>query len=169
MNYKNIKINKKVILLASIVVLLISCNETKKEETIIETKVIEAQTENKTSDKNQQLNNEWTQIIELNNSDKWDANIETTTGVKNMLLIINKSDPSTVQDYLDLANNLNTEKNTLVKECTMTGPPHDNLHIFLHPLIEKINMLLKTETIEDGFKITASIQENLESYQNYFN
>ncbi|MCK4562526.1 MAG: hypothetical protein KAT78_06440 [Flavobacteriaceae bacterium] len=154
-------------LLLSIV--LISCGEIKKEDKIIEPTVNETKhEEEKIVNEETQINNDWIQTIKLNDSQKWEANIETTKGVNAMLNQINESNPNTVQDYLDLANKLNSEKNTLVKECTMTGPSHDNLHIFLHPLIEKINQLLKTTSTTEGSETTKSIKENLEAYADYF-
>jgi len=150
-------------------ILLISCGEIKKEDKIIETTVNETKHEKEKVVKvENQINNDWIQIIKLNDSKKWEANIETTKGVNMMLNQINKRNPNTVQDYLDLANKLNAQKNTLVKECTMTGPSHDNLHIFLHPLIEKINALLKTTSTTEGSETTKSIKENLEAYADYF-
>ena len=50
----------------------------------------------------------------------------------------------------------------------MQGVSHDNLHVFLHPLIQKINHLKKTKTTESGAKTVASIVENLDAYTNYF-
>ncbi len=146
-----------------------SCNQTKKENTTIKP-VNKEHTVEKKSDQqeNIKIDNYWLNDIKLNNGDKWEANIETTQGVDKMLELINTSKSKNVDDYLTLANALNDTKNNLVKACTMKGPSHDNLHIFLHPLIEKIDLLLKTKTMEEGLEITTSIQENLEPYQNYF-
>ena len=148
---------------------LLSCNETKKNDTINKPIVSEQEPEKEAkSHEGNTLNNIWTHDIKLDNGSKWDANIETTQGVNAMLDHINKTNPNTVEDYLALGNKLNDEKNMVVKECTMKGPSHDNLHIFLHPLIEKIDHLLKTSSIEEGSEITTSIKENLEAYATYF-
>jgi uncharacterized membrane protein YvbJ len=161
---------KKIIIITVLLsIVLISCGETKKEGKIIEPTVNETKHEKeKVVNEETQINNDWIQIIKLNNSKKWEANLETTKGVNTMLNQINESNLNTVQDYLDLANKLNDKKNTLVKECTMTGLSHDNLHIFLHPLIEKINLLLKTTSTTEGSETTKSIKENLEAYTDYF-
>ncbi len=160
---------KKTLIVSVILsVILISCNE--KKDKVMETTVKEMENEkDKVVHEENIINNNWVNEIQLNNNSKWDANIETTQGVDAMLKYIDESNPETVENYLALANELNDEKNFLVKECTMTGPSHDNLHIFLHPLIEKINHLPKTSSIEEGSEITKSINENLEAYKNYFN
>ena len=148
-------------------IVFISCNESKKNT--IETTVDEQQHEKEEiNNKENKINNNWIDDIELDDGLKWIANVETTQGVYAMLSELNKSNPKTVEDYISMANRLNDEKNMVVKECTMKGPSHDNLHIFLLPLIEKIDLLLEITSPEEGMEITASIKENLEAYTNYF-
>jgi hypothetical protein len=147
--------------------LITGCVETNKKETKSKTTIEEHKNEKKEIESDY-LNNNWLEDIQLNNGIKWNANIETTQGVNMMLEEIKKSSPKTVQEYVSLANKLNTEKNMIVEKCTMKGESHDNLHIFLHPLIEKINHLQKVTTMKDGMEITNSIIENLEAYTYYF-
>ena len=105
----------------------------------------------------------------LNNGIKWQANKETNDGVMTMLTKINEAKTSTTADYKKLGDTLNDVKNTVVKECTMKGPSHDNLHVWLHPLIEKIEMLQKTENTEEGVYLISNIKKHLEGYYEYFN
>lgn len=112
--------------------------------------------------------NVWMNEIQLNDGSKWEANPETNEGVDAMLEMVKTSNPKTVDDYHALATKLNEEKNFVVKKCTMEGPSHDNLHVFLHPLIEKIDALGKVSTVDEGAEITANIKENLAGYYNYF-
>lgn len=114
------------------------------------------------------LNNNWKKEIVLDNGAKWEANIETTKGVSDMITLIKENKETTLEAYLALAKKLNDRNNILIKECTMQGPSHDNLHVFLHPLIEKINALLEVESTSDAKKILSSISENLDAYTTYF-
>lgn len=118
--------------------------------------------------KNADLSNTWVDKMEMNMNKKWKANTETTEGVKDMLSLIKSADLTTLEDYHKLASDLNEKKNFVVEKCTMKGPSHDNLHIFLHPLIDKIAALGKTTTLEESDKITESIKKNLNKYHNYF-
>src|SRR5690606_40529319 len=79
-----------------------------------------------------------------------------------MLNLVKTSDPKTVEDYHTLASKLNEDKNYVVKKCTMEGPSHDNLHVFLHPLIEKIEALGEVSTTDEGAKITRSEEHTSE-------
>ncbi len=152
------------LLFALISLVLMSCKQAKKEDE----KTTEIQTEAKTVESEYKLNNDWVNEIILNNGIKWQANLETTNGVGAMLSLIGGSKLSSRNDYKKLGDGLNEIKNTVVKECTMKGASHDNLHIWLHPLTEKIALLQKIENQKDGAQITSNIKEHLEAYYDYF-
>jgi hypothetical protein len=145
--------------------LIFGCEQDKKESTkeneVNQSKGI--QTTTKTTE------NLWLEEIVLNGDSKWNANKETTEGVEKMILLIKKDNSQTMEDYKNLANQLNEQKNYIVKECTMTGASHDNLHVFLLPLITKIKELENTNSVEEGAVKKVAILEHLEEYHNYFN
>jgi predicted small secreted protein len=163
---------KTILSIAIISALLVSCNETKTKDVgtdIVETaEGVHEHAMEEMAAETHSINNAWVDEIKLDNGNKWEANVETTEGVDKMLNILKTNETKTVEDYHNLASKLNEVKNFVVKECTMEGPSHDNLHVFLHPLIEKIEALGKASTTDEGSEITASIKENLEGYYNYF-
>ncbi len=107
--------------------------------------------------------------IQLNDGTKWEVNIETTQGVEKMQGVLKTHSTSSIEKYHQLASDLNDLTNKLVKECSMKGASHDNLHVWLMPLIEKIDALSEAKTIEDAAEIKQSIEENLNAYSDYFN
>lgn len=159
---------RTILTIAIISSLLIGCNETKhKNENTELVETTEAAHEKYGNDM-AAMDNSWVNEINLDNGNKWDANKETTEGVHKMLSLVQTSEQKTLEDYQSLAKDLNEAKNYLVKECTMEGPSHDNLHVLLHPLIEKIEALGKVSTVNEGSVVTASIKENLNAYSKYF-
>jgi ABC-type Zn2+ transport system substrate-binding protein/surface adhesin len=50
----------------------------------------------------------------------------------------------------------------------MKGPSHDNLHLWLLPLIGKINALKEAESLAKAQHIYKSIEQNVSAYDNYF-
>ena len=112
--------------------------------------------------------NDWVANMQLDNDNKWQANNETNEGVLKMQNILKSYETNSLEEYHSLATELNEVKNYVVKECTMTGPSHDNLHVWLHPLIEKIEKLLNAESLDDAAKLKLSIQENIAAYYTYF-
>lgn len=163
---------KTLLSMAMLVFILSSCNNKKESHAMEQNnqKKIEvvSHENNETHEASSVLNNNWMNEIQIDNGSKWEANIETTDGVNDMLKLISETKTETIEDYLSLADKLNIRKNTLVKECTMTGPSHDNLHVFLHPLIEKIDLLLDTKNTKKGAEVLKSITDNLNAYNSFF-
>ncbi|OBX24055.1 MULTISPECIES: hypothetical protein [Bizionia] len=149
---------------------LVSCKDSKNQDVKTETVEHPADTHNNhdTHEASGVYANAWVSEIQIDNGDKWQADATTNEGVQKLQNTINTQTASTLDDYHKLAEQLNDEKNFVVKNCTMKGPSHDNLHIWLHPLIEKIDALLKTEDVDDSAKITVSIKENINAYNTYF-
>ncbi len=149
---------------------LVGCKDSKSQDTKTESVEHSAEIHNDHDghDASGVYANAWTSEIQKDNGAKWQADLTTNEGVQKLQNTINSQSPSTLEEYHKLAEQLNDEKNFVVKNCTMEGPSHDNLHIWLHPLIEKIDALLKVETVEDASKLKESIKENINAYTTYF-
>jgi hypothetical protein len=157
--------NKIIIILIAASLLFTGCKDQPKESNSTkenEAELTEQHTERKA------FGNDWMQEIKMNNGVKWTANPETNEGVVRMQSVLTTSNPKELKDYHMVANVLNDEKNFVVKECTMKGPSHDNLHVWLHPLIEKIDALKEVKTLEEAQGIYKSIEENVNAYDYYF-
>ena len=161
---------KTIITVIALFFIVAGCKEIKTknaaQDETTDTETIDYKNHTKTPNK---LNNDWVNVIVMNNDIKWQANIETTDGVREMLTLIKDNKTTTIDDYKKLGVTLNNAKNTVVKECTMEGASHDNLHVWLHPLIEKIELLQKIQNAEEGAQLTSNIKMHLEGYYDYFN
>ncbi|QHI36933.1 hypothetical protein IMCC3317_23030 [Kordia antarctica] len=112
--------------------------------------------------------NTWTEEIKMNNGAKWQANAETNEGVKNMQNSIKIQKTSTLKEYQKLAEQLNKDISYVIKKCSMKGDSHNNLHVWLLPLMEKIEALSEAKTVEEASKLKHSIEENINGYNTYF-
>lgn len=140
-------------------ILIIGCNETAEKTP--------GTTAEKHTVQKQQLS-DWKADIELDGGSKWIANPETTEGIEKMQQLVENSAPATPEDFRSLGDQLNDEKNLLLKQCTMKGSAHNNLHIYLQPLMGRIGELQEVESAERGKELIAEIQEHLKAYYNYF-
>jgi len=151
---------------------IVSCKENKQQETNAQPPIVEKHTdgmhEHSLDSTATVFDDAWLTEIQLNDGARWDANMETTEGVLKMQELLKSQTSTSIEDYNQLAEQLNAAKNTVVAKCTMKGPSHDNLHVWLVPLIEKIDLLLKVESIEEASRIKNSISQSLEAYNNYF-
>ena len=159
-------------LIFTVLLLLISCKDSKTKEN--NTKIdsfeesVEATHEDHDDESSSVYANAWTNKIELNNGSKWQANAETNEGIQKMQNSIKTQTTSTLDAYYKLAEQLNDDKNYVIKNCTMKGASHDNLHVWLLPLIDKIEALSKAKTLGEASKLKQSIEENVTAYSNYF-
>jgi flagellar biosynthesis component FlhA len=164
---------KTLLSIAMMAIIFSSCNNSKKEEHSTEQNMQEdvetVSYENHETDQEENvLNNNWMNEIQLDNGNKWIANIETNEGIQKMKDILKTQPTTTIEEYHQLASELTVAKNYVIKECTMKGPSHDNLHIWLLPLLEKIDALSETNNLEEASKIKQSIAENVHAYDIYF-
>jgi len=165
----------KHLIFAMSLLVLVSCRDNKKQERKIETESVEQNVE-ATNEHHENHNNEassvyenaWTKVIKMNDGSKWQADVKTNERVQKMQNTIKTQTTSTLDDYHQLATKLNDDKNNVIKNCTMEGPSHDNLHIWLLPLMAKIEALSESKTVEDAAKIKHSIEENINGYDTYF-
>ena len=101
----------------------------------------------------------------LNNGEKWPANKETTTGIKNMQQIVDNYAENGKIPAEQLGDKLQQELNEIFSKCNMEGEAHDQLHNYLVPLISKVELVKNPEFSEDQVK---GIQDHLQMYFNYF-
>jgi hypothetical protein len=101
--------------------------------------------------------------VSLNEGQLWEANAETTQGIKNMQQLMENY--STLNSNPEeLINGMKTEFAMIFKKCTMTGEAHEQLHNYLIPLKTKIESL--SEGIND--ENTDELKEYLKDYFSYF-
>ena len=106
--------------------------------------------------------------LELNNGEKWPVNNEMKPYVVEAETQLKAYQPET-GDFKILAVNLSTSNDNLIKSCTMTGVPHDNLHAWLSPHMKEIEKLKKAGNREEANKIVGELKESMERYHEYFN
>ncbi|TXE07737.1 hypothetical protein ES711_09860 [Gelidibacter salicanalis] len=151
---------------------IVGCKDRKTSETTVHSDAVENAlevTDKRHSDDTSNIyGNAWTKDMAMDNGEQWQADVTTNEGVKQLQKTFYAKTTNSLEDYHKLAENLNEDKNYVVKNCTMVGPSHDNLHVWLHPLIEKIAALSKVETVEDASKLKLSIEENINAYSIYF-
>lgn len=151
-----------IIIASTVLVLMAGCRE--KETTVNNS----SQVAEETIRHPQGQQEVWKKDIQLNQGTQWTANRETTEGILEMTRLLSQASPSSPDEYRELGNALNEEKNLVIKRCTMKGPSHDNLHIYLQPLIGKIGELQEVHSAEKGEQLISEIQEHLKAYHSYF-
>ena len=101
--------------------------------------------------------------VSLNDGQLWEANTETTQGIKNMQQLMADFSIDSGNSE-ELIVHLEDEFTLIFKKCTMTGVSHEQLHNYLIPLKFKIESLSEGVTVEK----TVDVKTYLDDYFNYF-
>lgn len=103
--------------------------------------------------------------VQLNNGQKWQANPETTDGIKRMQALCEGFSGQDA-DVADLANDLQTAYQEIFDKCTLTGVAHDQLHNYLLPLGTHLKELAACTS--GCAELVGHIKEYLGTYTSYF-
>ena len=85
-----------------------------------------------------------------------------------MDLIESPAHIESVHDIKALATAFDDELGVLVRGCTMTGPAHDQLHVFLTALFPKVAELKNKTDVKDLRTIREEIASFFDAYQEHF-
>lgn len=87
--------------------------------------------------------------LRLDNGRKWPANAETTAAIANMRALVEGYLNSGESNAQILQQELEEEFASLVRQCTMQGEAHDQLHFYILPLKGRIKNLDNANGRED--------------------
>ncbi len=109
--------------------------------------------------------------LDSNNS-KWRADEATTATVESLQQLMVafgalNSNFTSVEACQELGWTMEGALNSLFRQCTMTGPAHDELHKFLVPILKDIK-ILKGDNLEAAVTAQMRIDERLSVYQAFF-
>jgi hypothetical protein len=106
--------------------------------------------------------------LSLNSGEPWEANLETTEGIGQMRDKMDGFDQEADQaSYQLLSDELSQEFALIFKNCTMTGPAHDQLHNYLLPMRTHFKQM-KSENLEERRTGYNALRERLNEYKVYF-
>ena len=141
----------KIAFLATVILLLFSCNTKSKEEKTTEIKTEEHQ-------------HSESETIQLNNGEKWKVDDNMIIHIRNMEKDVVHFDQEKDTNYSLLADKLKTNIDILTSNCTMKGQAHDELHKWLVPYIELVDLFSKEKSANQF----TEIQNSFLTFNQYF-
>lgn len=110
--------------------------------------------------------------LELNDGKPWLTD-EHTTRVANQMKsslqqFLTKHEEPSLKQLRAQGKELKTHLDSLIRGCTMTGPAHDQLHLWLTKVIPEISHLQNANTQAEGAQSTARLDALLNSYSTFF-
>lgn len=105
--------------------------------------------------------------MRLNNNAKWRTDDATRKNVVAMVRAVNDSDNTGTSRKQQLLQQLQATINTLLQQCTMKGPDHDALHLWVEQVMHDLKSV-KEET-DDGYqKSYVALKRDVENFYVYF-
>ena len=156
---------KKLFILAISSFVFLGCN-TAPEKT---TEIAAENPKEETAKHEDHKNDEKSETIELNNGAKWVVNEEMKPYVTKGEELVNNYVQTNQTDYKQLAADLKTENEKLIKSCTMNGKSHDELHKWLEPHLKLTKHLEKADDVAEAKTLVMDLQSSYKNYHNYFN
>ena len=108
--------------------------------------------------------------LTLDNGQKWQSDATTNEGVAKMRAAVEgfNTENASVEAYHQLGKTLQDHFAELVSKCTMKGPAHDQLHVFLEQLQPKIKALQTAGAAAEAEEMLHETEALLKEYSNYF-
>jgi len=105
----------------------------------------------------------------LNDGKKWQMDEHTRNAIKNLdSLLISHSSIKSIDEHQQLSEKLDEELIFLIRGCTMEGPAHDQLHVFLGFFYPKVQSLKKETIIESSKNVFKELEILVIEYHKHF-
>jgi len=104
----------------------------------------------------------------LDDGRKWVMDEHTRATLRQMQSEFGEADLASAEGLRATGQQLDVRVKELIKGCTMTGPAHDQLHVFLTDFIPAVNQLAATTEAEAGETQAVKIKALLAGYSDYF-
>lgn len=106
--------------------------------------------------------------LKLNNGQKWAMDTHTRELIQQMHETTAKATISSPKDGQKIGATLDHQLHTLMQGCTMTGPAHDQLHLFLSEFMPAVSALKATESNDEAQEKIDRLKAMLMTYDEHF-
>ncbi|RYZ53441.1 MAG: hypothetical protein EOO14_15510 [Chitinophagaceae bacterium] len=101
-------------------------------------------------------------ILQLNNGQKWKLDAATRQHMKEIKTHISQA--SHASGVLS-GEELQRHADKLIKDCRMTGPDHDALHLWLGPFLQHVQALKDNRDAESA---SHALNDDVKAFDTYF-
>ncbi|MCC6466458.1 MAG: hypothetical protein IT463_14050 [Planctomycetes bacterium] len=106
--------------------------------------------------------------LELNAGKKWQTDDHTREALQGIRKVMAERPAATPADINALGSHLKTRLDALISGCTMTGPAHDQLHVFLGKFLPVVDRMARETDTEKAKQAHREAGELLAEYDRYF-
>ena len=106
--------------------------------------------------------------LTLNDGAKWSMDEHTRASSAALQTHLSEAAPVVVEALTALGATLQGDINGLIKGCTMSGPSHDQLHVFLMAFLPEVQALSATTDVAAGRETVERLKGLMAAYGEHF-
>lgn len=106
--------------------------------------------------------------LTLNDGKKWQADQHTNDAMAGISKALAEQPASTTEQLNALGKELKIRVDALVQGCTMTGPEHEQLHVFLNDFIPAVQHLAAETDHAKATEVHQHVSHLAEEYDKHF-
>jgi len=106
--------------------------------------------------------------LSLNKGAKWSMDEHTRMSSAALQTHLSEATPESVEAMTALGATLQSDLDGLIAGCEMTGPSHDQLHVFLTAFIPQVQALSATTDLDAGHTHVGNLKALMASYGQHF-
>ncbi|MBL7922637.1 MAG: hypothetical protein JNL88_00415 [Bacteroidia bacterium] len=106
--------------------------------------------------------------IRLNKGEKWKVDEPMMVHIRNMENSANTFRGSSLSEYRTLGESLQGGIDQLTSNCTMEGQAHDELHKWLLPFIDLVDVFINSKTEQEAGAGLEEIKKSFAEFNQYF-
>ncbi|MBS1550004.1 MAG: hypothetical protein JSS94_09110 [Bacteroidetes bacterium] len=155
----------KLFLLAGIFLVFSSCNNSSNPNDGREV------VHHTVSDNEHQVRSDSSELA-LNNGAKWQTDASTRTHAQALNKLseeFEKASKNGLDTYHAFADKAQNELQELINGCTMKGPDHDALHLWLEPVLADVKNLKNSDNTNEAEIAVNSFFSNVKKFNQFFN
>jgi hypothetical protein len=110
--------------------------------------------------------------LSLNNGAKWQTDESTrkhAATLNNMVGDFEKQTVKSLSAHHSFADKMQEALQQLINDCTMEGPDHNALHLWLEPVLNDVKHLKNTDNEEEAKNAATVLSEDVRKFNQYFN
>jgi hypothetical protein len=106
--------------------------------------------------------------LTLNDGQKWKSDDHTRESMKGIADALDAEKREDVAGINALGKDLNTRLQELVLGCTMTGPEHEQLHVFLNEFMPAVERMVNAQDADLAKEARQDVRHLVDEYKAYF-
>jgi hypothetical protein len=104
----------------------------------------------------------------LDDGERWQMDEHTRTVVADIAATLASADASSIEEIRATGAALLGHQQTLVQGCTMVGPAHDQLHVFLRAWVPALARFREAPDVATGQRELETLRQLLAEYERHF-